>query len=295
MSMELKLLTPEEQWISKGIQWNNEELKTAIATKMKDYVGLQYTEETIKEAKKDKANLNKLRTAIEDERKRIKKQCMAPYQEFEKQVKEIVVLIDKPIALIDKQIKEVDEQKKAEKKEKIIQIYKENIGNLKDIFPFKRIFKDEYLNASKSMKSITEEITTVISKAKGDIKVIEELDTKYELQVKDMYIKTLDLSMALHENARLEEVARKTAEERAKREAAAREAEKAKEELTKDINIEPVPQVEKPKQEVVKEVIQEAALEEVTVDFRVRTSVEKLMALKAFLRTNNIEFGPVNK
>ena len=207
--MELKLLTPEEQWISQGINWNNEELKAAISTKMKDYVGLQYTEETIKEAKKDKANLNKLRTAIEDERKRIKKQCMAPYQEFEKQVKEIVVLIDKPIALIDKQIKEVDEQKKAEKKEKIIQIYKENIGNLKDIFPFKRIFKDEYLNASKSMKSITEEITTVISKAKGDIKVIEELDTKYELQVKDMYIKTLDLSMALHENARLEEVARK--------------------------------------------------------------------------------------
>ena len=48
--------------------------------------------------------------------------------------------------------------------------------------------------------------------------VIEELDTKYELQVKDMYVKTLDLSMALRENARLEEVECKLAEREYSRE-----------------------------------------------------------------------------
>ena len=213
--MELRILSPMEDGFVKKIEWNNDELKEAISAKVQDYKGLQYTEETIKEAKKDKATLNKLRDAIETERKRIKKQCMAPYELFEKQVKEVLVIIDEPIHLIDSQIKEVEEQRRLEKKQKVLEIYEENIGNLKVILPFAKVFKNEYLNVSKSLKSITEEITALISKVNQDMDVIEELDTKYELQVKDMYVKTLDLSMALRENARLEEVECKLAERRA--------------------------------------------------------------------------------
>ena len=49
--MELRIITPQENWLEQGIQWNNEELKAAIAAKVRDFDGLQYTEETIKEAK----------------------------------------------------------------------------------------------------------------------------------------------------------------------------------------------------------------------------------------------------
>ena len=224
--MELRILSPMEDGFIKKIEWNNEELKEAISAKVQDYKGLQYTEETIKEAKKDKATLNKLRDAIETERKRIKKQCMAPYELFEKQVKEVLAIIDEPIQLIDSQIKEVEEQRRLEKKQKVLEIYEENIGNLKGILPFAKVFKNEYLNVSKSLKSITEEITALISKVNQDMDVIEELDTKYELQVKDMYVKTLDLSMALRENARLEEVERKLAERRVQQERERAEAEK---------------------------------------------------------------------
>ena len=61
--MELRIISPQENGFVQEIQWNNEELKTAIAAKMEDYKGLVFTEETIKEGKKDRADLNKLRTA----------------------------------------------------------------------------------------------------------------------------------------------------------------------------------------------------------------------------------------
>lgn len=300
--MELRILSPMEDGFVKKIEWNNEELKEAISAKVQDYKGLQYTEETIKEAKKDKATLNKLRDAIETERKRIKKQCMAPYELFEKQVKEVLAIIDEPIQLIDSQIKEVEEQRRLEKKQKVLEIYEENIGNLKGILPFAKVFKNEYLNVSKSLKSITEEITALISKVNQDMDVIEELDTKYELQVKDMYVKTLDLSMALRENARLEEVERKLAERRAQQERERAEAEKrAAEEAQKRAEVqqqiaESIPD-ESDKREIVEELQQETTPnpQTVTLEFRVTATPEQLQKLKEFLKANNIVYGPVRK
>ncbi len=300
--MELRILSPMEDGFIKKIEWNNEELKEAISAKVQDYKGLQYTEETIKEAKKDKATLNKLRDAIETERKRIKKQCMAPYELFEKQVKEVLAIIDEPIQLIDSQIKEVEEQRRLEKKQKVLEIYEENIGNLKGILPFAKVFKNEYLNVSKSLKSITEEITALISKVNQDMDVIEELDSKYELQVKDMYVKTLDLSMALRENARLEEVERKLAERRAQQERERAEAEKrAAEEAQKRAEVqqqvaESIPE-ESDKREIVEEAQKEAAPDPqtVTLEFRVTATPEQLQKLKEFLKANNIVYGPVRK
>lgn len=300
--MELRILSPMEDGFVKKIEWNNEELKEAISAKVQDYKGLQYTEETIKEAKKDKATLNKLREAIETERKRIKKQCMAPYELFEKQVKEVLAIIDEPIHLIDSQIKEVEEQRRLEKKQKVLEIYEENIGNLKGILPFAKVFKNEYLNVSKSLKSITEEITALISKVNQDMDVIEELDTKYELQVKDMYVKTLDLSMALRENARLEEVERKLAERRAQQERERAEAEKrAAEEAQKRAEVqqqiaESIPE-ESDKREIVEELQKEVVPDPqtVTLEFRVIATLEQLQKLKEFLKANNIVYGPVRK
>lgn len=210
--MELKILSPQEGGFVKEIRWNNEELKAEIAEKMQEYKSLAFTEETIKEAKADRAKLNKLRTAFEDERKRIKKLCMAPYDEFEKQVKELIALIDEPIRLIDSQIKEVEEQRRVEKKGKILEFYESIIGTLKGVLPFEKVFRPEYLNASRSMKSITEEIRALVDRVNSDLDTIEGFGSKYELQIKDMYLRTLDLSSAMQEKSRLEEVERRLVE-----------------------------------------------------------------------------------
>ena len=301
--MELKILNPQEGGFLKEIQWNNEELKAEIAEKMQEYTSLAFTEDTIKEAKADRAKLNKLRTAFEDERKRIKKLCMAPYDAFEKQVKELIALIDEPIRLIDGQIKEVEERRKVEKKGEILEFYESVIGSLKGILPFDRVFHQEYLNVSKSMKSIKEEIQALIDRVNSDLDTIEGFGSKHELQIKDVYLKTLNLSVAMQEKARLEEVERQLAErkqreeqqaaERAAAEAAAMRSAAGREQAVEDTaaKAEQENTAEKSADAVQQEKKQDPELFQ--MDFRVWGTKDQLMGLRQYLLENKIKFGKV--
>lgn len=302
--MELKILSPQEGNFVKEIRWNNEELKAEIAEKMQEYKSIAFTEETIKEAKADRAKLNKLRTAFEDERKRIKKLCMAPYDEFEKQVKELIALIDEPIRLIDGQIKEVEEQRRIEKKGKILEFYEENIGTLKGVLPFEKIFRSEYLNATKSMKSITEEMQALIDRVNADLDTIEGFGSKYELQIKDAYLKTLDLSAAMQEKARLEEVERRLAErkqeeqrkeaERAAREAAEAQSRSQVKQIPPIQNAQPEVQAEKAEEgETISQQADKQQPQLFQMDFRVWGTKDQIMGLRQYLIENKIKFGKV--
>ena len=71
--MELKIYNPQEEGFLKEIDWNYEELKTEIQGKANDYMNLVYTADQVKDAKKDRANLNKFVEALESKRKEIKK------------------------------------------------------------------------------------------------------------------------------------------------------------------------------------------------------------------------------
>lgn len=295
--MELKIISPQEGGFIKEIKWNNEELKAEIAEKMRDYKNLVFTEETIKDAKADRAKLNKLKSAFEEERKRIKKLCMFPYDEFEKQVKEVVALIDEPIRLIDQQIKEVEEQKKVEKKGKILEVYEGMIGTLKGVVPFEKLFRPEYLNISKSMKSITEELTETIQRINNDLDTIEGFGSKYELQIKDAYLRTLDLSFAMREKARLEEVEMRLKE---KKEAEERREEERKAAKQESLQAEqsPITEEESQPEDSAKNngtVQQEEKQEEkfYQMDFRVWGTREQIMGLRQYLIDNKIKFGKV--
>ena len=61
--MELRITNPQESWLTEQILWNNEELKAAIAEKVKDYKTIAYTEDSLKDMKADRADLNKLKKA----------------------------------------------------------------------------------------------------------------------------------------------------------------------------------------------------------------------------------------
>ena len=87
------------------IENNGEEVKAWLREVMQKYEGLIVTPESIRSAKDDKAKLNKLRTALEERRKEVKRDYLAPYLAFEEQYKALLALIDAPIASIDTQIK----------------------------------------------------------------------------------------------------------------------------------------------------------------------------------------------
>ena len=112
--MEFKIIT-DLSVLPQVIETNAEELKAWLSEKLAEYNEIVVTPETIKAAKDDKSKLTKLRTALEDRRKEVKRQCMAPYEDFERKYKELLALIDEPIGKIDTQIKALDEQEQKQK------------------------------------------------------------------------------------------------------------------------------------------------------------------------------------
>ena len=208
--MEFRLINPTEDGFLRRIQWNKEELEAAVRAKIAGYENVVYTEENIKAAKNDRAELNKLIKAIEERRKQVKN------------------IINEPVALIDQQVKAFEEKQKEEKKAAIKATYDENIGDLAEVLPFEKIFDSRYLNQTYKLATAQKEIVDKIDTVKTDLETIDSLDSKYKLNAKDVYIKTLDLSKALAENKRLADLEEKL--EADKRRKAEEEAERKRQE-----------------------------------------------------------------
>ena len=226
--MEFRLINPTEDGFLRRIQWNKEELEAAVRAKIAGYENVVYTEENIKAAKNDRAELNKLIKAIEERRKQVKNIINEPYAVFEAELKEITALINEPVALIDQQVKAFEEKQKEEKKAAIKATYDENIGDLAEVLPFEKIFDSHYLNQTYKLATAQKEIVDKIDTVKTDLETIDSLDSKYKLNAKDVYIKTLDLSKALAENKRLADLEEKL--EADKRRKAEEEAERKRQE-----------------------------------------------------------------
>lgn len=227
--MELRLISPAENGFLTHIEWNSDEIRKKTMEKLEKYKGIVYTDDNMKEAKKDLAELRGFVTDFDDRKKLVKKKIMEPYDQFEKELKDVLKLIQEPIDLIDKQVKEYEDQKKAEKKAAIKETYEAEIGELREAVPFERLFDSQYLLAKWTLKKAREDIKGKIDRLKSDFEIIDKLESKYKINAKDMYIKTLDLSSALAEERRLVELEKKlkSDEEKKQAEKEARERQEA--------------------------------------------------------------------
>ena len=316
--MELRLINPNESGFLQHIEWNSEEIRKQVQMMMFAYTDVVYTEDTMKVAKDDRATLNKFKKVIEDRRKEVKKKCMEPYEQFEKEVKEITALIDKPIGMIDSQIKEYEEKQKAEKKSQIQAAYDESIGEFGNDLPFERVFDTRYLNATFSLSKAMSDVIEKIEKFKTDIATIDSLDSKHKLNVRDVYVRTLDLSQAMAEDRRLRELeerleADRKAKEEAERKAAA-QSESEPEQMTQPVSemgraiagiglqvfaqavkAAPEEKQEAPAQVPEKQSEPEAEVKRYKATFWCKGTLEQIKALGDYMRANNIEFGKVAK
>lgn len=290
--MELKIINPEENGFLKEIQWNQEEVKAWVAARVKDYKTIAYTADQVKDMKKDRADLNKLRTAFEDERKRLKKVCMEPYNRFEQQVKEVTALIDEPIQLIDSQLLEIEEKRKAEKREAIEELFS-TIG-FQSFVTLERIADPKWLNASVSMVKIEEQMKNTLYRIGTEVSTISRLP-EFSFEALEVYKKTLDMNQAIAEGQRLLEIQKKKAEYEAQQKRIAEEKARQEEEKaaamqsTVDKSIEESNPAEK-KVEVKQESVQEDLIQ---MDFRVWCTREQLMGLRQYFIDHQIKFGRV--
>lgn len=290
--MELRIMNPQENWLTEQILWNNEELKAAIAEKVKDYKTIAYTEDSLADMKKDRAGLNKLKNAFEDERKRVKKICMEPYEKFEQQVREITVLIDEPIKLIDSQVKEIDERRKVAKKEEIKVLFA-SIG-FQTFVSLDMIWDEKWLNATVTPSKIEEQMKSRMYQIGSDVLTINNLP-EFSFEAMEVYKSTLDVNRAIQEGQRLAGIQKRKLEaERIKKEQEIRkEKETAEQEEVVTQSITSVPTYEAA-QETVEEVLETQKEEPVLqLDFRVWGTKEQLMALRNYMKENHLKFGKV--
>lgn len=225
--MELKIFSPTDDTQVSTIAWNYDELKSELAAKLEDYKGLVYTDSQIIEAKKDKAALNKLRAAIETKRKEVKARCLAPYQAFETQIKEIVGMIDEPIALIDSQIKDYDAKEAERKKEDIKAAF--DAAGFGDYVTLDKVWNPRWIHKSYSLKQIKQDLHDIQMRIGNDTYTINSsLPDEYRDVAIQYYAKTLDLSASLAKAAEVRRI-----NEEAERRRKEREAEKAREEAAR--------------------------------------------------------------
>ena len=210
--MELKIYNPQENGFLQQIDWNFEELKQEITGKAETYKNLVYSDEQMREAKKDRAKLRKLNSALNEKKKEIKNQIMAPYMGFENQIKELMGIVNDAVDNIDLQVKGYEEGLRQEKLEKIKTIYNETIGDLDRIIPFEKLLKPEYTNATTTLKSIREEMSATVQRVDTELKLINSESGKFVFEMKEAYLKNLDMNEALRTKQQLEETERRKAE-----------------------------------------------------------------------------------
>ena len=218
-SMQLELKPYELPGVP---QFNYEELKTVLTEKCHHYETVVYTDDDIKQAKSDRADLNKLKKALNDERIRLEKEYMIPFKTFKAQIDEIISIIDKPAALIDSRVKEFEQKKKEEKKQQIAELFAE--FNFPDYITLEKIWDDAWLNSSCSMSRVKEDFKTVAYKDEKAVSMLKELP-EFSFEALEYYKKCLDVTQAMEkatEYSRMEK-AKKAAAEKKIEEAEVRE------------------------------------------------------------------------
>lgn len=273
MKTDLAKATPDT------IEFNFEELKAELAERLDHYNNLVVTEDGIKEAKEDRAKLNKLRTAIDTRRKDIKKEYLKPYNEFEGKIKELTLLIDQPIGAIDAQLQGYEEKRKEEKLERIQETYAALVPEaVKEIMPLAKILDPKWLNATTAMTKVEEEIAFWSTRVNADLLALDTVEPEYRAAVRERYIATLNIAEALDHRDKLK---------------AAEEAFKAREEAKRSQEEERIEEEEKRAPEPQNE-HQEAtpAPEEKRYTLRLEFNLTKAqaIALRAFIDQNQIQY-----
>lgn len=288
--MELKI---NEVAIPDEISFNYEEIKQGLIEKVETYKTIVYTDKEIKQAKADKADLNRLKKALNDERIRREKEYMKPFTDFKNKVNDLIKIIDEPVGIIDAQVKEFEENKKREKRNLIIEYFQ--ASGAPQWLEIEQIWIDKWLNATYSMKQVETDIADKLKEIKTNLDTIAELK-EFSFEANEIYKRTLNLDNAIAEEKRLAEL-QKRKEEQARLEAelkAKQEAEKARLETQAADIIEEIKQQQPETPERVQTIEEPKKPEKANwINFSAFLTMSQALKLKEFCNANGIQIKSI--
>lgn len=272
-------------------------LSEEVEQKTQTAMSLICTEDTVKEIKKVRAELNKQFTSLEEQRKAVRDAVIKPYNDFQSVYDTFIGNKFKSADVkLKGKIDEVESGLKSEKAKELLKYFNEYVQS-KNI-DFLQI-ADMKINVtlSESSKSLKSKVAEFVDKVSDDLALIETQEFKAEIFVE--YKKTLNCSQAITAVASRHEAIEK--QKKADEEAAIKRKEREEKEKARIAEIErikaehetniPEP-IEAPTPiTTVKPVrASEPKIELFTLSFKVKGTKEKLKELKEFLATGGYEY-----
>ena len=285
--MELILKTAEVN-LPQSIE-NLAALKAELTPKLDYYNKLVVTADSIKAAKADKAALNKLKTAIEDQRKAIKKQYLEPYTILETQCKEVVALIDAPISAIDKQIKVFEEKDDNDKYTQLTEAF--NALEPPEWIKIEDVLNPKWKNKTMKTDALITELTAAVKELVDGIAKISEMykDEPYLLSITEFFKQHKDFSKTAVYAAQMNTAYKKEQAAKAAAEAAAQNTlQNAPQDAVAVSNESILPQ-----QQTQQETQSEQPQKIFKGKFEVEATKDQLQALGNFMKANGIKFKTI--
>lgn len=257
------------------------EVKAEVTAKVEQALSLVCTEDTVKDVKKVRSELNKELKDYEERRKAVKKAIMTPYEQFETVYKDCISdTYKKADAELKGKIDNVENELKEQKKAEVKGYFDEYLTATGIDFV---TFENAHINVtlSASMKSLKEQAKAFIDKIVDDLNVINTQEHKDDILYE--YKASLNVSAAITtvtNRYKAIEAAKAREEERKAREQAEAEAAAKVESVVESVvppTVEPIaPPVEEEKT--------------YTLKFTVRGTMSRLKALKEFLNNGGYDY-----
>ena len=256
------------------IESNMKEVKGYVEELNNYYKSVTFTEETLKQAKEEKAKVNKFKTEVADYRKKITAEYNKLIKVFEDTAKETEKLLSETYNTINQQVAGFEEEQKRKKEQEIREYFEEyKTANDIDFVSYEQAQINVTLTAS--IKSLKEQVKVFIKRVIDDLKLIETQECKEEILVE--YKQNLNVSRAIQEVANRHKLLEE--EKRKQEEKVVTIISNENHEITKE-SYEQLEEAFNKPLEQPEEVKQEEIL---TLKFIVRGTREKLKELKNFL------------
>lgn len=261
------------------IESNMKEVKGYVQELNNYYKNVIFTEETLQQAKEEKAKVNKFKAQVADYRKNIIAEYNKPIRTFDDTAKETEKLLTETYNTINSQVVNFENEQKRKKEQQIKDYFEEyKIANNIDFVTYEQAKINVTLTAS--IKSLKEQAKLFIDEIIDDLKLIETQECKDEILVE--YKQNLNVSKSIQDVANRHRLL----EEEKKRKGELKEklVQQMSEEANKAIEI-------KKTQEILQAPKVEESEERFTMNFKVKNETKsRLRLIKKFLDEGGYDY-----
>ena len=174
------------------LAFNFDQLKAWATELVARYADLVVTEDAIADVKRDMADINKKKMAVDDARKEAVRRVSEPIKTFEAQIKEVCTIFDTAYAKLGDQVKVFEDAQREEKRVLVHEIIAKEVlasGHAPTI-----PVQEKWLNKTTSLKQVKEDVVAILQHylAEEERKAVLEQAKQDRATAIETHVKTLN-------------------------------------------------------------------------------------------------------